>query len=277
MSTLRDVQQLANDPEVKPLLTHRTLDHKGEIVERSKQYLKKDDQEKWERDIRRDEAGLRDPMLSKKIVNAGRIKQQIERRKLNLSQQTPPPLTDAQRDKLMQLEKVSREYARDGMPSKQEIALGPKQCIGLTARLTDWNRAKKNAVLLWKNTMKLLHPMERDRELTNFERFRPDRPRTETSMIGGGKMFAGLGEGYDQIDWTTGLDGPKVEAKIVTESARKAKGDGPAKVYACEHTECEGQIFSGQIGKARWARHMKQAHGEVPREKTQVAMKGATA
>ena len=63
-----------------------------------------------------------------------------------------------------------------------------------------------------------------------------------------------------------------VRAADIAPQARASAAKG--KVFECSEHE---QIFSGPMGKARWTRHMKQAHGRVPSASTTVAVSGGAA
>lgn len=286
---MSDVQALIHDPEIKPLLVEQTQYPDGRTIERPRTYLRYHQRVEHQREIEAMDRALADPAAIKSgaIREPGRMKQQNDRRRHLLHRQSPPVLSPSQRDKLAVLERKALEDIREGMVSQEELRHKPP---GVVDRQRAWESAKKPAILAWKNARILLNPHSDAKDLCNLERFRPAVPTR--NLYSDGQIPAQFAlspqakANYDQIDWSSPdvqaeLDRAVAEGKVrinyhAKPSQAKARGDG-GKVYACDHAECNGMIFSGKPAKARWARHMKRSHGETPSEKTVVAVGGGAA
>ena len=283
----REIETLAQDPDIRPLL-YETVNHAdGETSERMRTYYRKHQRDEMKKEIDALDRVLGDPEEKKYLQKAGQLKQQNDRARVLLRRQSPPSLTAAQRDKLALLEKATLDSAREGMLSQEELRHKP---IGAPDRQRAWEAAKKRHIFLWKNCRVLLNPQSDARDLANLERYRPAVPGrnlfTDGLIPGQFALSPQAKDNFDAINW----DSPEVAAeiqKLVDEGkvtirsvraadiapqarARVAKG----KVFECAEHE---QIFSGQTGKMRWTRHMKQAHGRVPSDSTTVAVSGGAA
>lgn len=187
MSTA-EIEALANDPEVKPLIARNWL-RWHQRVER-------------EQEIANVEQVLGDPAQRKALADPGRLAKQNAERKQTLIAQTPPPVGGLVRDKAAKLERACLDYVREGMLSQEELRHAP---TGAPDRLRKWETAKKSAVLMWKRLRLVLNPDADDRDLCNLERYRPARqPRGGLDGAEIPVQFTLSDEAkanYDAIDW----------------------------------------------------------------------------
>lgn len=269
----REIEALARDPEIRPLLYESITGTDGEPRERLRTYYRKHQREEHEREIAGIERVLSDPTERKYIQNHGRLKQQADQRRVLLRRQSPAPLTATQRDKLATLEQVTLDSAREGMLSQEELRHKP---IGAPDRQRAWQTEKKPTILLWKLCRVLLNPQSDSRELANLEQYRPatmGRNLFPDGLIPGQFTLSPEAKAnFDAINW----DSPEVAAELqrlidagkitirtvraadIAPQARAAVAKG--KVYECPEHE---QIFSGGYASARWKRHMKTHHDRV--------------
>lgn len=250
---MSDVNALAHDPEIKDLLQPN--------------YLRTHQRIERQREIDDIERKLSDPSERKHLQNPGRLKMQNDQRKTTLQMQTPPPLTESQQNKLYRLNHLALESARTGMVPQEDMRHKPTGAADAHRR---WEKAKKQHLLWWKATQILLNPSSDDRELCNFERYRPNRGGANGMMAEAlippvfaqsplAKQNWPLGEhGFTEQEMaeikTKGFiekDGFIIK-KVRARPLRTPKDGG--KVYEDKAT---GQIFSGRTAKARYTRHMK--------------------
>lgn len=256
------LESLTHDPEVAPLLGvnylrfHQRKQRQGEV-------------EGIDRD-------LADPSLKKSLMNPGRLQQQNERQKKVLRDQSPPPLTPAQRDKIATINALALESAKEGMLSQEELRHKP---VGAVDRQKAYDKAKKRDVLTWKRTQILLNPQSDNGDLCNLERFRPLRPTVDLlanadlpavhTMSPQAKENWPLGEHGFTAKEQKELD---AKGKIVKDGyeirkvrARKLREPKDYKAFECAHAVCTraGRPFIGPMAKAQYMNHVKREHGGV--------------
>jgi hypothetical protein len=133
----------------------------------------------------------------------GSILRRRENTKKMLADQSPEPLTGAEKDKLHKLEQKLREKITHNMPSEEVMRKNPVGAVDWHQR---WEKANKHAVKLWKNVRIQLNPDNSDRDLANIDRYRPsgqtDRMRTDAQIPG----LMSYGD-IDEADWP--FDAPK--------------------------------------------------------------------
>jgi hypothetical protein len=271
-------EALAQDPDVKPLLT-REVD--GREVTRT--YLRHAERTTEAAEIETTERKLTDPVERRFLTNPGKLAQQNAQRRKNLMAQSPPTdLTVVQRDKLARLERETRAFVAENMPTAEQMRHNPP---GAVDHHMAWDRHAKPALLVWKNVRLLLNPRSDAVDLANFERYRPANAATR-SLFSDGQIPGQWALGpqakahYDDIDWSS----PEVAAKIqslldsgaVTIRTRGAAHPhaapatatkAPAAVTAtCDIGDC-GVSYRGGFGPANLRRHQAKDHGvreEVP-------------
>lgn len=86
-------------------------------------------------------------------------------------------------DELSKEERRLREKILQGMPSREVMRRNP---YGAVDRHIAWEKENKTDLLIWKNIKRQLEPNSEDRDLSNFEKFRP-----ETTDRGGTSSFMG--------------------------------------------------------------------------------------
>ena len=266
-------EALANDPEVKPLLV-REVDGR----EMTRTYLRHAERTSEGAEVASVERKLTDPVERRFLQNPGKLAQQNERRKKNLLAQSPPSdLRASQRDKLAKLETVTREFVRENMPTAEQMRHNPP---GTVDHALAWDRAKKAALLCWKNVRILLNPDSDAVDLANFERYRPTNAATRELFTGAQipgqfALSPQAKANYDTIDWTS----PEVAGKIqelidsglVKVRVRGAPHPRIAKppsgiALTCAVEGC-GVVYRGGFAKSNLARHTAMRHGvreEVP-------------
>lgn len=218
-------EALADDPELKPLLTRTVKDGPADATrEVPINYMRFAQRESESREVAEIDRKLTDPVERRFLANPGKLKQQNDRRRANLLAQSPPTdLRSSQRDKLKRLEAETREYVRENMPTAEDMRHNPP---GAVDHHRAWERATKRAMLTWKTARILLNPTSDATDLANFERYRPTAAQTRSlftdAQISG--QFA-LGPqakaNYDGIDWNS----PDVAAEV-----ERLIADGKVKV-----------------------------------------------
>ena len=257
-------EALAEDPEIKPLLGVNYMRH----AERKSEAAEVDAIERK----------LSDPVERRFLQNAGKLKQQNDRRKANLAAQSPPTdLRASQRDKLAKLEAVTRDFVAENMPTAEQMRHNPP---GAVDHHMAWERHAKRALLTWKNVRILLHPASDALDLANFERYRPSNAVTRNLFPDGqipGQWALGpqAKANYDAIDWSSPEVAARIDelierglVKVRTRGAAHPKRGraGASAPLACPVTGCE-TVYRGGFAKSNLARHTAKAHGvreEVP-------------
>lgn len=256
-------ENLANDPEIKPLLGVNYMRH----AERKSESA----------EVEAIERKLTDPVERRFLQNPGKLKQQNDRRKANLAAQSPPTdLRPSQRDKLERLEILSKAFILDGpvpMPSYEQ---NRHNDAGAADYLRAWQSATKSAVLAWQATRILLHPGSDERDLANFHRYQPHEGSTRNLYVnaqipGQFALSPQAKENYPAINW----ESPDVQAKIDELIERgllkvRMRGASARPTAVCCPVEGCGSVYSGKSAhsnRANLARHTKAKHGvreEVP-------------
>ena len=259
-------ETLANDPEVKPLL--------------GVTYMRYAERQSEAAEVEGVERKLSDPVERKFLQNPGKLKQQNDRRKANLAAQSPPTdLRPSQRDKLMKLETVTRDFVADNMPTAEQMRHNPP---GTVDHHIAWDRHAKRALLCWKNVRVLLNPTSDAVDLANFERYRPANAATRSLFTDGQipgqfALSAQAKANYDAIDWSSPDVAARIQALIDSGQVKiHARGHRPRRgtttgaataiTLSCAVEGCE-VVYRGGFARKNLARHMAKLHGvreEVP-------------
>ena len=270
-------EALAEDPEIKPLLT-RTVEDR----EVSRTYMRHAERTSEGAEVASVEHKLSDPVERKFLQNPGKLAQQNARRKTNLLAQSPPTdLRPSQRDKLKRLEAATHALCSENMPTAEEMRHNPP---GVVDHQIAWQRATKRAMLAWKNCRILLNPDSDAVDLANFERYRPAHADTRRLFTDGqiGGQFA-LGPqakaNYPNIDWSSPEGAEKIQEEIdagrvkvrvrgapAHRSAKTSRRGSPGLELPCEADGC-GAVYRGGFARQNLARHTAKVHGvreEVP-------------
>ena len=255
----KEIEVLRSDPEIKAVVDQK--------------YMRKYQRDERQREIRDIETVLGNQEARKGLSNPGQLKHQNDQRVATLRMQTPPDLSDSQRDKISRLNRLALEDAKEGMVTQEDMRYKPAGTVDDNIR---WNKAKKPSVLLWKNIQLLLNPDSDARELCNIERFRPTRG-TRDGMLARGAAIEPIftQSNAAKENWPLGVSGfTQEELQELEEKGHITKGgftitkpkaralrpqkDG-GKVYDCKCASCQqsGRIFSGPMAKAQYARHTK--------------------
>lgn len=184
-----------------------------ELLDPSTPLLRRHHRKEWEREIARTDALLAENRGATKkfLANASRVHKQNEEMKRRLAEQSPRPLTAAERDLVAAEERRLLAEIREGMVSKVEQRRNPP---GTGDRQRAWHDRNKTKILRWRKARLLLQPDSDERDLCNLERYRPegplDLPMADSEM----PRLVGLSPrakaNYDDIDWSS----PEVRAAI---------------------------------------------------------------
>ena len=117
-------------------------------------------------------ATLEEKMRSPHIQDKGEVGKQIRRLDKSLAEQTPKPFVGKEIDKAVKLEAELRSKILEGMPSKEEMRKAPP---GAVDKHMNWEKAHKKNLLMWKTLQLRLNPQSTDRDLCNFEKYRPNQ------------------------------------------------------------------------------------------------------
>lgn len=138
--------------------------------ERPKSYLRPNQREELEGEVRSMENMLTDPMLRAKIGSPGELMRARNKAKQMLETQTPRALPPEKRDAAARREKELRGKITEGMPSYGEMRGCPPGAIGKHRR---WETANKERIQEWKRLRFELDPDNTDPDLANVETLRP--------------------------------------------------------------------------------------------------------
>lgn len=109
----------------------------------------------------------------------------IRKSKKQLEEGSPVPLVGKEKDKLHDLEKKLRTKIAENMPTEEVMRKNPPGAVDWHQR---WEKKNKKLIKIWKNIRIQLNPDSSDRDLCNFERYRPsgqtDRIRTDAQIVG---------------------------------------------------------------------------------------------
>lgn len=135
-------------------------------------------------DAHEDRANLEAKLRSPYITEKGEVQRQIKRLDESLAKQTPKGFEGKDKDKAVALEAELRGKILDGMLSQEEMRKNPP---GAVDRHIAWEKRNKQNMLLWKNLQLRLNVGSDDRDVANFERFRP----TQSNMNMDGAQISG--------------------------------------------------------------------------------------
>lgn len=262
MATAHEIEALARDPEVKPLLFERKRNGDEEI-EVQRVYLKPGQRAEKQREIAEIRAQLDDPLIRKRIQNPGALIARNKAQQRDLDTQSPPPLTPGLRDKLARLDRLLVDRISDGMPTGEQMRRKPP---GAVDQHTAWDRANKRHVLMWKAGRRLLHPDSDAVDLCNVEQLR--RPgltnnlHVDAQLPGVFALTEAAKANYDAIDWHDPAFQAELRAKIesgelkvnygVRRGALRKPSPQNDRFYECK--SCEWKT-SGGFGAVRLKKH----------------------
>ena len=109
-------------------------------------------------------------LVSPHIQDKGAVRRQLQHLQRSFEQQTPKPVSAAERDRLVSREVELRELIKRGMPSQEEMRKCPP---GATDKHISWERRNKRRLTEWKNIVLRLNLGSDERDVANFEKFRP--------------------------------------------------------------------------------------------------------
>ena len=112
------------------------------------------------------ERQMADPLIEDK----GDVARLLRRLTTQVAAQTPPKLEGDDLDRAMAQRRELEAWIPEGMPSDVEMRLNAD---GTVDQHIAWERAKKNAILFWKDLMKMTEYGNTDIDLCNVERMRP--------------------------------------------------------------------------------------------------------
>ena len=261
-------EALANDPEVKPLLT-RTVDGREVPIT----YMRYAQRESEGREVAELDQKLSDPFARRFLQNPGKLKQQNDRRKANLLAQSPPSdLRASQRDKLKKLESVTRAFVAEGMPTAEQMRHNPP---GAVDHHRAWDKATKRALLCWKKVRIVLNPDSDATDLGNFERYRPTNAATrelytDAQIPGQFALGPQAKANYAAINWDSPEVAEQIErliaegkVKVRVRGAPRRGAPGHAKTlaeHACGIDGCE-TVYRGPFGPSNLRKHRAKVHG----------------
>lgn len=120
-------------------------------------------------------------------VNRGEMTRQLKRIKTEREAQTPTAYREHELDDAHRREVELRQFWLEGMPTQAEMRRNPAGAVDKHRR---WERAKKAAIIEWKNIQLRLHAsstgvdghLDDERDVANIERFRPAEAGHELNM-----------------------------------------------------------------------------------------------
>lgn len=174
-----------------------------------KNFLRPQQQEELKSEINATKAMLADKSGS--MNNRAAAAQRVARMEKALDEQTPPPITKAQEDKLVKMERQLRDQMLEGMPSHEEMRRAP---TGAIDKHRKWEARNKERLRQWKNIRLTLAQGSGDAQIANFERYRPHSSTLGMHSAITGKDASSFSfpspqfqENYDEIDWSAHRDG----------------------------------------------------------------------
>lgn len=187
-----------------------------ELLSPGTTFLRPHQRTEWQREITHTDQLLeRNAQSEKKFLqNAVRIRQQNERMKKGLADQTPRLISGEERDRLVALRGVLLERVQKGAPTRQEQYAKPNQVpVELKDKIRRWHTGAKSDLLKLKKIDLLLNPDSDDRNLTHTDKYLPNerqRDAYRSDRYGGFSLSPLAKANYDAINW----DDPEVAAEI---------------------------------------------------------------
>lgn len=203
------------------------------------------------------------------VSRARRLKKQLDTESPSLN------LSGAAKDQLKKRSDALQEKILQGMPTHEEMRKNP---AGMVDRHMKWEAGNKRRILEWKNIQKMLEPDSSDKDLSNFERFRPqgemDRFRGD-AQINGQMSYGNIPEWvweriFDKAPNSALEQVRKVEQEVKAAEASSAKVDGRKRA----RTEEEKRAFAERMTLAR-ASKQGQSDPLSPQEGESVPFEGA--
>lgn len=109
-------------------------------------------------------------LINPNIEDKGTVRRQMQQLDRQLETQTPKPFTEKEIDSAVKLEGELREQILTGMPSQEEMRKCPPGAID---KHRQWEKRNKAKLVEWKNLMLRLNAGTEDRDVANFEKYRP--------------------------------------------------------------------------------------------------------
>lgn len=194
--------------------------------------------------------------------------------KKQLEVYSPPSVDGRIKDKIAARAKQLQEEITQGMPTQEEMRKNP---AGMVDRHMKWEKKNKKKILEWKNTQILLEPDSSDKDLANFERFRPegqmDRFRGD-AQINGHMSYGNIPEWvweriFDKTPNSALEQVKKVEAEVKANEAKEDKRKQP-------RTEEQKQALRDRLALARAKKDAAKSGDPVsPQEGESVPFEGA--
>ncbi len=126
-----------------------------------------------EQDLDNAKEQMMSPDMAPYIQDKGAMRRQMTSMQKTLDTQAPKPYENAvDKDKAMHRANELREKFTMNMPSKEEMRHNRD---GAVYKHMAWDKEFKTSVLEWREIVKRLEPNSDDPDLTNYERFRPER------------------------------------------------------------------------------------------------------
>lgn len=133
-------------------------------------YLRKEEREKYEREILSERAKIKEAQVHKTEIDPNLVNRRIRDINEILETQSPPEVKGDVRDELIEFsEKIVKEV-RDDMLPQEVMRRNPP---GAVQKNIDFHAEHKKKILLWKNLRKITHRDSEDPDLCNFEIYRP--------------------------------------------------------------------------------------------------------
>ena len=130
-------------------------------------------------DLQQAEEKLTNPEMAPYLQHKADAQRQHRALKKALEDGSPEPFASGvEKDQAAARARDLRDEILVGMPSQEEMRRNP---TGAVSKHMQWEKANKAKILEWKRTVQRLDPASDDMDLTNFERFRPERPFAYTS------------------------------------------------------------------------------------------------
>lgn len=152
----------------------------GQIVAPAIRYLTMQERIDREAELKNLDDTLNQPnwVLSRMELTHDRMNSMRTRRaRLNKEIQTysaPNDLKGETKDALYKLEKELAAKIQDGMVPREDMTRNP---VGAVDQNIAWGKARKAAIMAWKNVRRALSPDSEEKDLANIEQLRPTRYR----------------------------------------------------------------------------------------------------
>jgi hypothetical protein len=160
---------------LKKVRTVKNVGESGELVQKATRILTHNEMVGMKNEVNQIQGVLNPehPALNQGIDAVAKARLTSRKRYIekSLEESAPPEQLPAQtKDALYARQKVLEEQIREGMPPAEVMRRNPAGAVDWHVK---WERTQKNAILEWKNIVRMLSPGDDSKDLANVERLRP--------------------------------------------------------------------------------------------------------